>query len=392
MGKFPLYLGIILAGFFVFQLYNGTITPLEVANFAAKTTQVNVSTDNEKQVKESKNKEIKVPVEEKTPEKEIVNDFENNPLTIMAFGDMMMGRYVRILMDKNKDPNYAFKVNLKDDPSSGSKPFFGSADVVFANLEGPIKGAGVHSETSMVFGFNEDTAKLIKDKGINLVSIANNHALDQKKDGRASTIAALDLNDVGWCGNSTSADVESIYYGKTDDWKYAFICLNDVIYKLNYEEAINLIKEINDKVDFLIVSIHWGNEYQHKALAKQKQYGRKFVDAGADLIIGHHPHVVQGFESYKGKLILFSLGNFIFDQYWSKDTQEELGVKISLNKDKDGKIITQAELFPMKSERSQTRLMSQKEAIIWLEKFIGYSDYTKEEKQAIRNKKIEFSE
>lgn len=377
MGKFPLYLGILLAGLFVFQLYNGTITPIEVANFAAKTTQVDVV------------KEEKIPttdVEEKIPEKEITNDFENKPLTIMAFGDMMMGRYVRILMDRNKDPNYPFRVDLKD------HPFFGTADLVFANLEGPIKGQGVHSETSMVFGFNEDTAKLIKDKGIDLVSIANNHALDQKKDGRTSTIASLELNDVGWCGNPTTADAESIYYGKTDDWKYAFICLNDVIYKLNYEEAINLIKEINDKVDFLVVSIHWGNEYQHKALAKQKEYGRKFVDAGADLIIGHHPHVVQGFESYKGKLILFSLGNFIFDQYWSKDTQEELGVKISLNKDKDGKIITQAELFPMKSERSQTRLMNQEEAKMWLEKFIGYSDYTKEEKKAIRNKKVEFSE
>jgi len=374
MGKIPVYIGVFLTGLLLFQFYSGTLTTPEVVDFVGKNTQVNVAQNDGDKNEEGKISEV------------IENDFENRPLVIMAFGDMMLGRYVRILMDRNKDPNYAFKVDLKDNP------FFGSADVVFANLEGPIKGTGVHSETSMVFGFHEDTAKLIKDKGFTLVSIANNHALDQKKDGRTSTIAALEQNDVGWCGNSTSADIESVYYGKSDDWNYAFVCFNDVIYKLNYDEALNLIKQLDDKVDFVVVSIHWGNEYQHKALDKQKEYGRKFVDAGADLIIGHHPHVVQGFENYKGKLILFSLGNFIFDQYWSKDTQEELGVKISLNRDEDDKLVTNAEFYPMKSEKSQTRLMNEDEAKIWFKNFIGYGEYDEEMKSKIMNKKIEISE
>jgi len=384
MGKFPLYIGIVLTGFFLFQLYNGTITTPEVVNFVNKNIQANVAEDiedekNQKQENIEDNEEIKY-------------DFENEPLTIMAFGDMMLGRYVRILMEKNNDKNYPFQVDLKENLSSGSKPFFGSADVIFANLEGPIKGTGVHSETSMVFGFHEDTAQLIKDKGFTLVSIANNHALDQKLEGRDTTITALQESGVGWCGDARSVDPGSVYYGKNDDWSYAFICLNDVIYKLNYDEAINLIKKIDSEVDFLIVSIHWGVEYKHKALDSQKEYGRKFVDAGADLVIGHHPHVVQGFENYKGKLILFSLGNFIFDQYWSKDTQEELGIKISLNRDEDGKLITNAEFFPMKSERSKTRLMTEEEAKIWFKNFLGYGDYDEEMKTAIMNKKVEISE
>ena len=110
-------------------------------------------------------------------------------------------------------------------------------------------------------------------------------------------------------------------------------------------------------MNHLIVTIHWGNEYQHTAnYGKQIEPGRAFVDAGADIVIGHHPHVVQNFEIYNNKLIFYSLGNFVFDQYWSKATQEQLGLGIIMEKDS-----VKVHLLPMISKMSQPRLMTTEE-------------------------------
>ncbi|MFH1284068.1 MAG: AmmeMemoRadiSam system protein B, partial [Candidatus Peregrinibacteria bacterium] len=173
-------------------------------------------------------------------------------LSIMAFGDIMLGRYVRVLMDQyGKD--YIFE-KIKGDEGR----FFDGADVVFGNLEGPIDGQGTKGGTSMVFSFNEDVAPFLKNSGFTLVSIANNHSLDQGAAGRDSTIAALDKNGIGWCGNPSNADPSGVYYGKAGDKTYAFLCFQDVTNKLDDEAAVSLIKSVRPNVDFLIVSIHWG--------------------------------------------------------------------------------------------------------------------------------------
>jgi poly-gamma-glutamate synthesis protein (capsule biosynthesis protein) len=304
-------------------------------------------------------------------------------LTIMAFGDMMLGRYVRTLMDKNGH-SYIFE-NI----AGYEKRFFEGADVVFGNLEGPINGQGTSGGTSMVFSFNEDIAPFLKKYGFNLLSITNNHATDQGWAGRDSTIKALENSSMGWCGHPSQADIESVYYNEVGDKTYAFLCFHDVTYKLDDEAAINLIKEVRPTVDYLVVSIHWGYEYGHTPdWTHQVEPGRAFIDAGADFIIGHHPHVVQSFEVYNGKLIFYSLGNFVFDQYWSTATQEELALGIYLN-DQDGKFVTKVYLFPMKSELSQSRLMTEEERKIWIEEFINYADYDEDMEKMIRNGIIE---
>ena len=85
-------------------------------------------------------------------------------------------------------------------------------------------------------------------------------------------------------------------------------------------------------VDFVIVSMHAGIEYEHLSAKDQQKFARAAVDAGADLVIGHHPHVVQEMEKYKDKLIFYSLGNFIFDQMWSEDTRQGVAVEITFAK------------------------------------------------------------
>lgn len=306
-------------------------------------------------------------------------------VTIMAFGDMMLGRYVRTLMNEN-GMSYIFK-NIMGYEGK----FFEGADVIFGNLEGPIHGQGTSGGTAMVFSFNKDIAEFLKKYGFNLFSIANNHAVDQGWKGRATTLEALNEQELGWCGHPSEVDPDSVYYGTVGDKEFAFVCFQDVNYKLDDEAAVELIKEIDEKVDHLIVSVHWGYEYKHRPdFNTEESPGRAFVDAGADFVIGHHPHVVQSFEEYNGKFIFYSLGNFVFDQYWSQMTQEELAIGIELEDDEES-LTTKVHLFPMKSEMSQSRLMTDEEYSEWIERFVGYGDYSEEMKGQIRSGVIEIS-
>ena len=314
-----------------------------------------------------------------------VDSFDEDPydgdLKVMAFGDMMMGRYVRTLMDRN-GMEYPFENLVMPD-------FFELADIRHANLEGPLKGNGRSGGTSTVFQFNEDIAPYLKDHKFDIVSISNNHAVDVGWDSRDTTIAALDTAGVGWCGHPTEVDASSVYYGKENGMKYAFVCLHDATTNLDYDAAVDLIDYIDADVDYVIVSIHWGIEYQHKPnYNKQVDPAHRMIDAGADFVIGHHPHVVQSFEVYNDRFIFYSLGNFIFDQYWSTETQEQLAIGIVFD-DTEEDMETKVYLFPMKSEKSQVRMMEGEELINWYEEFITYGGYSDEMMAGIRSGVIE---
>ena len=314
-----------------------------------------------------------------------INTIDEDPydgdLKIMAFGDVMLGRYVRTLMDQN-GMEYPFEKLVMPD-------FFDLADIRHANLEGPIKGEGRSGGTSTVFQFNLDIAQYLKDHKLNLVSIANNHAVDVGWDSRDTTIEALNSVGVGWCGHPSEVDPGSVNYGKANGATYAFVCLHDVKFPLDDQAAIDLIKYIDGDVDYVIVSIHWGYEYQHKP-DSYKQIGpaHAFVDAGADFVIGHHPHVVQSFEVYNDRFIFYSLGNFIFDQYWSTETQEQLSIGIVFD-DTEDDMETEVYFFPMKSEKSQVSVMDGEQLTEWNEEFITYGEYNDDVKDGIREGMID---
>ena len=132
---------------------------------------------------------------------------------------------------------------------------------------------------------------------------------------------------------------------------YPLNCSDEEIAK-----TIEQVKSSNPQA-FLIVSIHWGEEYQLKNSISQQRLAHKMIDAGADLIIGHHPHVVQNIEIYKERLIFYSLGNFIFDQYFSKQTQQGLAVGVEVHPKE-----FVFRLFPIQSKLSQPFLMEQAKA------------------------------
>ncbi len=410
MSKWVIFAGFIVAGILLYQFNVERITTVDVVKFLAENAQTVPASGgqkaDQKSVVQSKNNTGNIKgtdgntkVVSNKKNKKQIKEPEDRNLTILAFGDIMLGRYVRVMMDEN-GADYIFNgINSPEKFLQGAG-YENGADVIFGNLEGPINGQGKKGGTSLVFSFNEDIAPLLKNFGFTLLSISNNHALDQGWKGRDTTISALENNELGWCGHPTDADPSSVYYSLVGQEKFAFVCFQDVTHKLDDEAAVELIKAIRPSVDYLIVSIHWGIEYKHKPDSKsQIEPGHAFIDAGADFVIGHHPHVVQSFEIYNGKVIFYSLGNFIFDQYWSKDTQEGLAIGIELD-DTDGDgggwfgdygdpFRTKINLFPIKIDKSQPRLMTEDERGKWIEIFIGYGNYDDEIKEQIRNGVIE---
>lgn len=274
------------------------------------------------------------------------------PKTVLFLGDIMLDRGVKRLMDKNGSLYPIKKI----------KNFLKGIDIVVGNLEGPIVLNPTYTPPrSMKFNFGPEALNLLHHAKINAVSLANNHTLDRGKDGLLQTKELLRSKNIKYFGDPISCSEESIY--KTDD--IVFIGLNETLpFNCSRKQIKALIENVRSEnpSSFIIVFVHWGEEYKPRSNANQKQLAHLMIDSGADLIIGSHPHVVQEIEKYKGKLIFYSLGNFIFDQYFSKQTQEGLAVGLELRE--KGALIR---LFPFGISKSQPYLFNNADRVKFLE-------------------------
>jgi len=268
---------------------------------------------------------------------------ELKPQQILFVGDIMLDRNVEALMKKNGD-NYPFE-KIKD--------FLADQDLVVANLEGPIvKSPENFGEHALKFAFNAQTSSVLKGNHINLISLANNHILNMGQSGLKETKEYLMQSQINYFGDPLLCTQDFIYakdnllflgYNKT----FSSSCQD--------ADILNGLKEtkLKNPDKFIIVNMHWGSEYKTVNSKAQQDLAHQLIEAGADLIIGHHPHVVQNIELYKNKLIFYSLGNFIFDQYFSKNVQQGLAVGLEIYKDKQ--VYT---IYPIQSVKSQPNLMS----------------------------------
>lgn len=244
-----------------------------------------------------------------------------SPVTILFGGDMQFDRYIRSVTGK-RGGAFIF---------DGLRSEFQQADLVVANLEGPITDSVSVSETSVegsrdnyVFTFPPETAALLKAENVSLVNIGNNHVLNFKEDGVRQTKEYLRAVGVGYFGSPLSGD-DRTAIREINGTKIAFVNYNEFVWK-GGEKASADIALVKERADFVVVYTHWGKEYV-AASPEMKTLAHEFIDAGADLIIGSHPHVVQEREEYKGKSIYYSLGNLIFDQYFRPETQAGLVVR-----------------------------------------------------------------
>ena len=229
-----------------------------------------------------------------------------------------------------------------------------SADLVFANLEAPFCNKGEPYPKNFVFKVPEKHVNVLKAGNINLVSLANNHIIDYGMPCLNSTVNLLKKEKIYFAGageNFNSAHKPAVFEIK--NIKFAFFAYSMTLPKYFFATDStggtaypkrkilrDSISFYNNKVDHVIVSFHWGKELSEIPKEYQQNYARWAIDYGADLILGHHPHVLQGIEKYKNRIIVYSLANFIFASYSNKATESMiLDLTFTKNEIKDIEVV-----------------------------------------------------
>lgn len=234
----------------------------------------------------------------------------DNLVTILFTGDVMLGRSVNKNIQDSRNPSWPF-VYVQD--------ILASADITYINLENPLISDCPVVESGMKFCGDIGNVAGLVNSGIDVVSLANNHTSNYGLDGLNETIATLESNNIKAIGGARSTTLVS------GNHKYTFYSYNDV-----GEDAFKwVIKFPKQNHELVIVTFHWGAEYQFTPTSRQVTLARLAIDSGADLVLGAHPHWVQTSEIYKGKPIYYSLGNFVFDQEWSAETKRGLAVRFT---------------------------------------------------------------
>lgn len=269
----------------------------------------------------------------------------SEPVTILAFGDMMLDRKVREQINKN-GPEYPFAL-IKD--------FLVGNDVVVANAEGPFTHNNSvtlgKKDAPLNFTFDSAILPTLKKLGFTLLDQANNHSLNFGVAGLGQSTSSIESAGLNWFGDPRNK-VTGLYIAKIRGEKVAFIGYNEFAYQ-GKDSILQAIKDVKKDVSFIVVYPHWGEEYKLGFTFAQQKLAREFIDAGADVVIGTHPHVIEPVEMYKNKPIFYSVGNFIFDQAANAPTGRGLAVKISLAQDS-----AMYDLFPFSIVKQQAFLMT----------------------------------
>lgn len=268
---------------------------------------------------------------------------EQDESRLVFVGDIMLSRNIGDLMRERNDWTFPF---------AHVREFLASADLVFGNLEGPISGRG-RNEGS-IYSFNAETAAIkgLRASNISVVSIANNHIFDYGDAAFLDTLAVLDAAGVAAVGGGVRyRDAHRPVIRTVGTTSIAFLAYTDLVPAFRGKptaspavarpEISALIEDIemaSVRADVVIVSFHWGNEYETQHNARQEEIARIAIDHGAALVAGHHPHVVQEVESYKNGYIAYSLGNFVFDQNFSPETAKGLALEVFLRDKKISRI------------------------------------------------------
>lgn len=228
---------------------------------------------------------------------------------ITAVGDCTLGTDVDFETDTNfdtvykkNDASYFFKRALK---------YTGEDDLTIANLEGPLTSvteATDKGENSYNFRGNTSYTKILQKGSVEVVNLANNHSFDYGSDGYTETKKVLDKAKIGYaCG-------DLVYTKTVNNIKVGFFGINATA---GYDDAASMLKQDiktleGEDCDLIIAEFHWGTEGNYDPDTEQVELAHKAIDAGANLVIGAHPHVLQGIEVYKDAYILYSMGNFVF--------------------------------------------------------------------------------
>jgi poly-gamma-glutamate synthesis protein (capsule biosynthesis protein) len=276
------------------------------------------------------------------------------PLTILFTGDVMLARRSETLMDA-----------YGGDFPYRRLPFLQElADTVVVNFEAAAPTRHIHTP-DLTFRFSVDALYVasLKESGVTHAGLANNHAYDTGIAGFVETNDTLFRNSITPFGGGVIASTSMVIIEQAST-SVALVAINLVDEKLAVEALSELLSSAST-TDYQIAYIHWGTEYRVTHSLAQEVSAQKLIELGFDGIIGHHPHVVQDVDMLDGVPVFYSLGNFIFDQYFSSAVQE--GLLVHLEATKEALTFT---LLPHTSvdARTQPRLLLGEEKATFLEK------------------------
>ncbi|MFZ3072886.1 MAG: CapA family protein [Thermodesulfobacteriota bacterium] len=272
-------------------------------------------------------------------------------ISILVAGDVYLGSSA-IEYTKKFGPSYPF---------GDTESLIKGADVAIANLESPLTKAKVpFMEKQFILKARTSGARGLKDAGFDVVTLANNHMMDYGAEGLDETLKTLSSIDMPYCGAGKNlkesrrpaivevngVKIAVLSYSRTYPLEF-YASKKRAGTAPAYESYIEEdIRAAAKAVDIVVVAFHWGGERVREPRQYQRDLGRLAIESGAKLVIGHHPHIMQGVETYKGGLILYSLGNFVFGFYGS-NTVEGLLAKAVFEEEGGAWNVTYADLVPI---------------------------------------------
>jgi len=280
---------------------------------------------------------------------------------LVAVGDVMLGRGVGSLISANS-PSYPFLL---------SRDLIGGADVAFGNLESPITSRG-EPGGGIVFRAQPEAVEGLSRAGFDILSLANNHSDDYGPVGLLDTMSHLDGGSIAYVGlGGEAGEGQAAVTMEVAGLRIAFLAYDHIGPRwidagdgfsgpawLEPESAYADVRRAADGSDFVVVSLHWGAEYVPLPDEHQQEVAHELLEAGAGLILGHHPHVIGGVTYDEKGFVAYSLGNFVFDQPFSVETMQGLVLRSLI--DRTG--LKQVQLIPVQMEAAQPRVLPPPEA------------------------------
>jgi len=234
--------------------------------------------------------------------------------TIVATGDVIPARYTDVII-RSRGDDFSY-------PLAATAGILSTADITVINLEAPLVADCPYHDSGFVFCGRPGFAAALAQAGVDVATLENNHIGNYGPEGIEETHQHLQEAGLRWADSRVPAivDVRGLRFG--------FLAFNGVGNPIDRDAMARAIADLRPQVDVLAVGVHWGAEYVSLPQAAPGiadddpvAVAHLAVDSGADIVLGNHPHWVQAVELYRGKLITYAHGNFIFDQMWSYETR-----------------------------------------------------------------------
>jgi len=286
-----------------------------------------------------------------------------NP-TLLFIGDMMLGRSIETLME----------VKGKDFPFIATQPLIREPDLAIGNFEGIISEKHVKAlPFTFQFSIKEEYLEELKKTGFDILSLANNHSFDYGKAALLNTRALCTEYSVTCIGDPLGINEFSTKVEQINGHNIGFIFLHTLYSQPDIEKLSKELDKLKKSSDSIFAYIHWGTEYELVHSMVQEKLAHTLIDNGVTAVIGHHPHVVQDVEIYKERPIFYSLGNFIFDQYFSEDVQKSLGIRVEIS---DEEYMFETVGLTYKDSKGQPKIMDKEEERELFNRVFSGDEYT----------------